>query len=123
MVKYLLANTLHFGLPHGGTTHRGDIRKSIGPLQALSSKARVLGTLAHNTLSCTALHTFSALRGASRCRTLVPDRASRAALAIATAQATVGSSPMPFKRSGLVGDGVSRVAVRISSISLACGSG
>src|SRR5437016_172118 len=79
--------------------------------------------LNQDILPCTAHHTFSALRGASRCRTLVPDRASKAALAMATAQATVGNSPMPFKRSGLVGDGVSRVAVRISSISLACGSG
>src|SRR5919201_757335 len=77
--------------------------------------------LSQDIVPCTARHTFSALRGASRCRTPVPDSASKAALAMATAQATVGSSPMPFKRSGLVGDGVSRVAVRISSISLACG--
>ena len=79
--------------------------------------------LSQNALSCKARHTFSALRGASRCRTLVPDSASKAALAMATAQATVGSSPIPFKRSGFVGDGVSRVAVRSSGISLACGSG
>src|SRR5262249_10296216 len=79
--------------------------------------------LNQDILPCTARHTFSAFSGASRCRTLVPDRASKAALAMVTAQATVGNSPMPFKRSGFVGDGVSRVAVRISSISLACGSG
>ena len=79
--------------------------------------------LSQDILPCTARHTFSALRGASRCRALVPDIASKAALVMATAQATVGSSPMPFRRSGFVGDGVSRVAVRISSISLACGSG
>ena len=79
--------------------------------------------LRQDALLCKARHTFSGLRGASRCRTLVPDSASKTALVMATAQATVGSSPIPFRRRGFVGDGVSLVAVRISSISLACGSG